>query len=152
MEFELAGVVHALMVLVVDPSCIPSHLNVFGIMRLWKIEEFPLQESSKCGLTRDFSQYFGIKDTVLAQQFYTTARHYIRSIVIGVGNGKTDRTADSLYLAPLFPASIRHRSRDRLCEMVLHFGSALVGRPVLMDVELGKLVPQYLKRSEQLKY
>ena len=85
-----------------------------GVFRPWIVVELPLKESSGNWLSRDFSQYFGISDSVLAQQFHTTARHCIRSIVNGVGYGKTERAAISLNLAPSCLALIRHGNRDRL--------------------------------------
>ena len=140
-----------MMVLVVDPSCIPSRLNVGGLSRVWKVEELPLKEASECGLARDSSQYLRISGSVLAQQFYTTARRCFRRFVIGVRNGMTGRAVISLNRAPLCPALTRHGVGDRLGEMVFHFGSALAARGVLTDLELGKLVLQYLKRKKKLK-
>ena len=88
---------------------------------------------------------------MLEQQFYTTTRHCIRSTVVGVGHGVTDRAASSLNLVPLCPPPIRYGIRVRLGEVVLHFGSTLAARGVLMDIDFGKLVPEYLKRSDHLK-
>ena len=152
MEYQLVGFFHTLTVLVVDIDCIPTRFNVDGLLRPWKIGVLALKQSSECGLARDFGQYFGIIGSVLAQQFYSTARRCFWSIVVGVGKGLIERAANSLCLEPLCPASIWHRNRDRLGEVMLHFGSALVARGVLTDADLGKLVLQYLKRSEQLKH
>ena len=137
------------MVLVVATSCIPRHFNVVGP---WRVEELPLKVSSQCGVARDFSQYHGISGNVLAQQFYTTARPCFRSIVTGVGKSKTDRAASSLILAPLRLALICPGNCELLGEMVLHFESAMAARGVLTNVDLGKLVPEYFKRNEQLKH
>ena len=135
------------MVIVVDPFA-PTWVY---ILRPWKIEELLLKEAKRCGLTRDFGQYFGISGSVLAQQFYTTARHFLHSFVVGVENRMTEHSASSRSPAPLCPALIGHGNWDQLVEMVLHFGSGLAARGVLTDVDLLKLVPQYWKRTEQLK-
>ena len=111
-----------------------------------------VKDSSECGLAPDFIQYFRIGCSELAQQFYTTAHPCIRSVVIGVGNGMNERAANSKCLEPLCLALILHGNRNRLGEMVLHFRRALTTRGVLTDVELEKLLPQYLKRIEQLNY
>ena len=137
MEYELAELVPTLMVLVVDTSCIFSRLNMGGLLGPWKVEELPLTEASQCGLARGFSHYFGTNCSVLAQQFYTTARHCIRRIVFGIGNGRTERAAESLTLVPFCPALIWHENCDRLGKVVLHFGNALAARGVLNNVELG---------------
>ena len=112
MEYKLAGFFDTMMVLVVDLACMPNRFNVGGLLRLWKVEEVPLKEASECGLARDFSQYFGITDGVMVQQFYTTGHHCIQSIEDGDGNGRTERAANSLNLAPVCPALIRHGKRD----------------------------------------
>ena len=85
-ESELAGFVQTTIVLVFDAACIPSRFNVGGVLRPYKIEELPLKDASECGLAPDFSRYFGIGDSVMAQQVYTTAPHCIRSIRVGIGN------------------------------------------------------------------
>ena len=69
-----------------------------------------------------------------------------------VGNELTEPAANFLNLAPVCRALIRQGNCDQLGEMVLHLGSALAVRSVLMDVELGKLVLQNFKPSEQLKH
>ena len=56
MEYELAGFVQTMMLLVVDPACLPSRFNVGGLLRPYKIEELPLKEASERGLARNFSQ------------------------------------------------------------------------------------------------
>ena len=142
MEYELAGFIHKMMVLFVDPTCIPNRFNVGDLLRPWKLEKLPLKEASESGLARDFSHYFAVGGSVLAQQFYTVARRCIRSIVVAVGKGKTERAENSPNVALVFPSLIRQGNRERLGEMVLHFGSALAARGVLTDAELGKLVPQ----------
>ena len=68
MNYELAGFIYALIVLVIDPDCISSRLNVGGLLWPWKVEELPLKEASERGPTGDFGQYFGIGGSVLAQQ------------------------------------------------------------------------------------
>ena len=71
--------------------------------------------------------------------------------MVEIGKGMTERALNSPNLAPLYLALNRHGNRDQLGEMFLLFGSALAQRVVLTDVELEDSVPQYLKRSEQLK-
>ena len=124
-EYELARLVHTMMVLVVNPSCISSRFNRSGLLRTWKVQELPLKEASECGLAPDFSQYFAISGSALAQQFYITSRHGIRSSVIEFSNGMTERAAIPLNLAPFCPDPIRHGNHDLLGEMVVFFGSAL---------------------------
>ena len=128
MEYKLAGFVHILTVLVIDPACIPSCFNVGGLLRPRRIEELPLKGATECGLTHDFGHYFGIGGSLLAQQLYITARLCIRSIVVEVGNGMTGGAAIFLSLPTLCTALIRHGNWDRLGEVVLHFGSALAAK------------------------
>ena len=131
-----------MMVMVVDPACIQCRFNVGGLLWLWKVEELLLKKASEFGMGRGFSQYSNIGGSVLERQFITTARHCIRSIVVGVGHGLTDRAASLPNLAPLCPAPIRYGNRDRLGKMVLHFRSGLAARGVLTDVDFEKLVPE----------
>ena len=97
-EDEHVGFVHTLMVLVVDPACIPSRFNMGGLLRLWKIEVLPLTEASEYGRAREFGQYFSISGSVIAQPFYTTARRCIWNIGFGVGNEMTDCAEISMSL------------------------------------------------------
>ena len=120
MEFELAGLVHTMMV--VDPACTPRRFNLGGLLRPWKL---PLKDVSECGLARNLSQYFGFSGSVLMQHFYNIACYCIRFIVIGVGNGRTERDKKWPNLEPLCPALVRHGNLDWLGDMVLHFGIAL---------------------------
>ena len=111
----------------------------------------PLKEPSECGLACDFSHDFGINDSVLVQQFYTTAGCCIRGIAIGVGDDMIERAANSMNLAPLCLALTRHGNRGQLGEVMFYLGKALDARGVLTDAELGKSVTQYLKPREQIK-
>ena len=90
-----------MMVLVVGLARIPCSFNMGRQLWPWKVEQLLLKEVIECGLARDFSQFFRISGSVSAQQCHPTARHCIRSMVIGVGNGMTERPANSLNLAPL---------------------------------------------------
>ena len=91
MGYRLAEIVHKLMVLAVENSCIPSRFNVATFLRPYRFDELPLKERAEFGLGRDFSQYFGISGSVIAQQLYTSLRRCNRSIMIGVVNGETER-------------------------------------------------------------
>ena len=82
--------------------------------------------------------------------------HYCSSLspeYVGWSRKWHDRAScESSNLAPLCPVLIHHGNRDRLGEMVLHFGSALAARAVLIYVELVKLMHQKLRQSEQLRH
>ena len=94
MEYELEVFVHTVMVLVVDSSCFPSRFNVVELLRSLRVDELLLKEFSECGLALDCCQYYGISGSVLAQHFYTTACHFIRNTLVGVGNDMTEEAAN----------------------------------------------------------
>ena len=63
-----------------------------------------------------------------------------------------ERVVSSLILDPEFPGFDQIKNSDRLGNMVLLFGNAFVARDMVTDVEFGKLLPQKMKTSEQLKH
>ena len=65
----------AMIGLLVNPSCIPSQLNMAGCFWLGKVDAFSPSEAAESGLALDFNQYIGISNIVLAQKFHPTARH-----------------------------------------------------------------------------